>query len=106
VSYTLCVGEHCDHSAAADEGCGEYIRIRCDGGAAQQGHAVSGSDAIAAPISWWVDLAVRGRAWLVQAINTCRLKTTRIGEPLRIAEAQGGQRCRQPPCVVGDSPIL
>ena len=48
-------------------------RMRCDGGAAQQGHAVSGSDPSAVPISWWVDLAVRGRAWLVLAVNTCRL---------------------------------
>ena len=51
----------------------DVFTTRCDGGAAQQGHAVSGSDPSAVTISWWVDLAVRGRAWLVLAVNTCRL---------------------------------
>ena len=51
----------------------DVLTTRCDGGAVEQGHAVSGSAPIAVPISWRVDLAVWGRAWLVLAVNTCRL---------------------------------
>ena len=51
----------------------DVLTTRCAGGAVEQGHAVSGSDPIAVPMSWRVDLAVRGRAWLVLAVNTCRL---------------------------------
>ena len=72
-SYTLCVGDTVIAARRLMKGVVEVFTTRCDGGAAQQGHAVSGSDPSAVPISWWVDLAVRGRAWLVLAVNTCRL---------------------------------
>jgi hypothetical protein len=102
----LCVGDTVITARRLMKVVVDVFTTRCDGGPAQQGHAVSGSDPSAVPISWWVDLAVRGRVWLVQAINTWRLKTTRIGKHLRIAEEQGGQRCRQPPRGVSDSPTL
>ena len=50
----------------------DVLMTRCAGGAAEQGHAVSGSDAIAAPIRLWGALTMLVLADLAFTASGCQ----------------------------------